>query len=62
MAYKNPILKFDVGQMSFENKGKTCKAHVVSTIILRWYGVNYGLWVFKESTITNNDLHRERCN
>ncbi len=31
-AYKNPILEFDVGQMSFENKGKSCRAHVVSNI------------------------------
>jgi hypothetical protein len=31
MAYKNPILEFDVGQMSFKNKGKTYKAQVVST-------------------------------
>jgi hypothetical protein len=25
-AYRNPILEFDVGQMSFENKGKAYKA------------------------------------
>jgi hypothetical protein len=26
------MLEFDVGQTSFENKGKSCGAHVVSTI------------------------------
>jgi len=30
-AYINPISKFDVGHMSFENKGKACGAQVVST-------------------------------
>ncbi len=30
-AYKNPISKFDVGQMNYGSRGKTCKAHVVST-------------------------------
>jgi hypothetical protein len=30
-AYKNPILKFDVGQASFENRKKACGAQVVST-------------------------------
>ncbi len=32
MAYKNPILKSDVGQTNFENRGKASRAHVVSTI------------------------------
>ncbi len=31
MAYKNPILAFDVGQTTFEKRGKTYMAHVVST-------------------------------
>jgi hypothetical protein len=30
-AYRNPILESNVGQMFFENKGKTYKAHVIST-------------------------------
>jgi hypothetical protein len=30
-AYKNPILESNVGQMSSKNKGKTCRAQVVST-------------------------------
>jgi len=30
-AYKNPILEFDVGQTSAENKRKACRAHVAST-------------------------------
>jgi hypothetical protein len=30
-AYENPISKSDVGQMNFENKGKTYRAQVVST-------------------------------
>jgi hypothetical protein len=29
--YKNPILEFDVGQTSFKNIKKRCKAHVIST-------------------------------
>jgi hypothetical protein len=29
-AYKNPISKFDVGHMSFENRRKACRAHVIS--------------------------------
>ncbi len=28
----------------------------------RWYGVKYGLGVFREGIITNNDLHEERFN
>jgi hypothetical protein len=28
---KNPILKSDVGQMSFENRKKICRTQVVST-------------------------------
>jgi hypothetical protein len=31
MTYKNPISKFDVGWTNFENRGKACEAHVVST-------------------------------
>jgi hypothetical protein len=31
MAYKNPILKFDVRHMSSENKRKDCGAKVLST-------------------------------
>jgi hypothetical protein len=30
-AFKNPILESNVGQMSFENKGKTWRAQVIST-------------------------------
>ncbi len=30
-AYKNPISKSDVGQMSSKNRGKTCKAQIIST-------------------------------
>jgi hypothetical protein len=30
-AYKNPILDFNVGQMSSKNRRKTCKAHVIFT-------------------------------
>jgi hypothetical protein len=60
-AYKNPILKSNVGQTSSENKKKTCKAQVVSTTILKWYGVKCGLGIFKEGTIIDDDLHKERC-
>jgi hypothetical protein len=30
-AYKNPILEFDVEQMSSDNRGKACRPQVVST-------------------------------
>ncbi len=30
-ASKNPILESNVGQMSFENKLQTCRAHVIFT-------------------------------
>jgi hypothetical protein len=30
-AYRNPISKYDVGQMSSNNRGKTWRAHVVFT-------------------------------
>jgi hypothetical protein len=30
-AYRNPISKSNVGQTSLKNKGKTCRAQVVST-------------------------------
>jgi hypothetical protein len=31
MAHKNPVSKFDVGQMSSKNKRNTYKAQVIST-------------------------------
>jgi hypothetical protein len=31
MAYRNPILEFDVGQMNAENRRKAYGAHVIST-------------------------------
>jgi len=56
-AYRNSILKFDVGQMSFKNRGKACGAQVVSTTRggTVW-NVDLG------SSIIDNDLHEERCN
>jgi hypothetical protein len=31
-VYRNPILEFNVGHMSFENERKACGAQVISTI------------------------------
>ncbi len=47
-VYKNPISKFDVGQMSFENKRKACRAHAISTT-KKWYNELYVLGSLKKA-------------
>ncbi len=60
-AYRNPISQYDVERTSFDNKGKAYMAHVVSTTRggTVW---SVDLGVFKEGTITSDNLHGEKCN
>jgi hypothetical protein len=60
MAYRNPISKSNVGHMSFENKGRACGAHVISTT-RKWYNMMYGLGVFREGIILDEYIHGEIC-
>jgi hypothetical protein len=53
------MLEFDVGQMSFENRKKTCEAHVVFTIKS---GMTGCMDCDREGTILENNFHEERCN
>jgi hypothetical protein len=29
---------------------------------MRWYGVKYGLGVFKEGIVIDDDIHERKCN
>jgi hypothetical protein len=50
--YRNPISKFDVGQTNCENKRKTCKTHVSTTI-------GGKAWSMDLLLRTNNHYRRE---
>jgi hypothetical protein len=56
-AYKNPILESNVGHWKQRKgmRGTCCFDHK------RWYNVKYGLGVFREGTIIDDNLHIEKC-
>jgi hypothetical protein len=54
-------LKFNVGHTSYENRGKASRG-TCPFYRKRWYNMKYGLEVFSEGTIINDDFHGKRYN